>query len=294
MEQPTLRSGFLKVYIGPMCSGKTMRLWGDLVQNADLGMKALYINTVKDKRQTASGDEGLTTHCSSYNGQVSSIPKIKTKRLLTVDVSSYDVIGVDEANTYEDLKLAMLYWVDILGKHVICAGLNGCRDRKKFGRIYKLMPHWDEVVHLKAVCKICLDWLKSAKFRGSISAAPASFTIMVNDIVRNQRANNRPQPSEHEEQELIGGTDTYIPVCRYHYIQYRGKRIIARVRRELREEKRRQTIELIEERRKVLKELNVNLLRLNGSSCRRYIKKGTTRRVYDGNGKYCRPIPITA
>lgn len=278
--------------MGPMCSSKTIHLWGDLVKNADLGMKALYINTVKDVRQTASGDEGLSTHCSSYNGQISSIPKIKTERLLSVNVSAFDVIGVDEGNTYPDLELAMLYWVDILGKHVICAGLNGCRDRKKFGGIYRLMPHWDEVVHLYAVCRLCLDWLKSVNFRGSISAAPASFTIMVKDVTSytgNVDSNSDAGGYDgSDEQELIGGTDTYIPVCRHHYMKYRGKHIIDRVRRELRREKRRQKLEIIRRQRAVLKELNINLLRLNSDiKC----KSGGIRKVRC-RGENRPPIPL--
>ncbi len=229
MAQSTLRSGYLKVYMAPMNGGKTVRLWGDLTTNTDLGRSVCYINTDKDVRETTSGCDGMTTHHSSYSGESILIQKIVTRKLMDVDVGKFDVIGIDEANMYDDLLEAVLYWVDTLGKYVICSGLAGCRDRKLFGHLHELMPHWNCAETLEAVCGLCLDALDKVGFRGSISMAPAHFTILkenislgpvYNEMDKNDESESSDKGEKEYSQERVGGNDDYVPVCRYHYLMY--------------------------------------------------------------------------
>lgn len=70
-----LVSGNLKLYPGPMWSGKTSKLLSDLTLYADLGLKVLYINHTIDESVTECSSDNITTHNSSF--KVIS-PKIKT------------------------------------------------------------------------------------------------------------------------------------------------------------------------------------------------------------------------
>ena len=83
------------------------------------------------------------------------------------------------------------------GKHVVVCGLDGDYKRQKFGTILDLVPMCDRVKKLTAVCALC---------RGG--NARAVFTL------RHHYGGN----SEHkDEQIVIGGEETYKPVCRRCY-----------------------------------------------------------------------------
>ena len=47
--------------------------------------------------------------------------------------------------------------VDNFKKHVICAGLDGDFNRQPLGDVLRLIPHCDDIVKLKALCKKCGD-----------------------------------------------------------------------------------------------------------------------------------------
>ncbi len=71
------------------------------------------------------------------------------------------------------------------GKLVVIAALDGNFKRKPFGSICELVPLCEEIVKLSAVCKLCFN--------------DASFTMRL---------------VSEEKEELIGGEETYMPVCR--------------------------------------------------------------------------------
>jgi thymidine kinase len=70
-------------------------------------------------------------------------------------------------------------------KIVIVAGLDGTFQRKPFGRILELIPRAEKVTKLSAVCMYCNK--------------DANFTLRIVD---------------DQEIELIGGEESYKPVCR--------------------------------------------------------------------------------
>ncbi len=71
------------------------------------------------------------------------------------------------------------------GKIVIISGLSGTFQRKPFGPILELIPLAEQITKLSAACRICYR--------------VADFTQRI---------------VEREEIELIGGSESYIPVCR--------------------------------------------------------------------------------
>ena len=79
----------LDLIIAPMYSGKTTEIIRRLVIFKEMEMKVLYINSIKDDRSK----ETFSTH----NPTLKSIPfdSIKSKNLASVNVSNYEVIGID-------------------------------------------------------------------------------------------------------------------------------------------------------------------------------------------------------
>ena len=173
----------IDIIIGPMFSGKTSELLRRLSIYHDMEKKVLYVNSAQDSR---SGED-----FSTHNPCIGKIPfhSQKTNNLESVDFESYDVIGIDEASLFSALKSFVLKWV-AAGKTIIVAGLNADSNGNKLGEIVDLIPVCDQLCKLFGFCLPCNK-------RGINSAS-----VMTKRIVNNTN------------QILIGGKDSYIPVCR--------------------------------------------------------------------------------
>lgn len=194
--------GTLHLRIGPMFSGKTTWLNGELTQLADKRFSVLKIIHSDDNRASECPDEYGSTHHSTFRLSPK-IVCIKSDRLSNIDVSNFHVIGIDESQFFPDLLEVVQDWVERKNKHVRVAGLCGDAFKRKFGQTLDLIPFCDEVVKLNATCKICLDDLEKKGFRGNIFSITAPFS-------------KRLTPCK--EQKEIGGSDKYIPVCRFHHL----------------------------------------------------------------------------
>lgn len=195
--------GTLYIRIGPMFSGKTTWLNGELTQLADMNFSVLKITHTDDIRyDVESCNESGTTHNSSFKTLSPKIKCIRVSNLKDVDVTNYHVIGVDEAQFFSDLLETVEDWVENKSKHVRVVGLCGDSFKKKFGQTLDLIPLCDKVVKLNAVCKICLEELEKSEFCGNILSMNAPFTKRLNNSIN---------------QKEIGGSDKYIPVCRFHH-----------------------------------------------------------------------------
>jgi thymidine kinase len=195
--------GTLIIYLGPMFSGKTTRLNYDLTRFADKGLSTLKIVHAEDIRDdVASSDMSGSTHNSSYRSLSSKIKCVRVSELSKVDVSAYHAIGIDEAQFYPDIYQVVERWVEIEGKHVRIAGLDGDYSKRKFGQVLDLIPMCDKVKKLTASCVICLAELKKTNFHGNIFSLEAPFTKRLGTST---------------QQKDVGGSDKYIPVCRYHH-----------------------------------------------------------------------------
>ena len=85
-----------------------------------------------------------------------------------------------------------LYWVETLGKNVIVGGLDGDFLRCPIGEILQLIPYADSYTKKTALCKACND------------GTPALFSHRVSDA--------------NKDQICIGSTESYVPLCRGHYL----------------------------------------------------------------------------
>jgi thymidine kinase len=178
-------TGRLEIILGPMMASKSTELLTRLSKYVALGIKVLYVNSSIDTR--SSGD--VSTHNPTLKTS-DTIVTMKTHLLATIPVKDYDVIGIDEAQFFEDLVKTVSKWVET--KHIIVAGLDGDANQKVFGKTLELIPLSDEIVKLTALCKSCFT-----KGRGKI---PAPFT--------------RRLDSNTETVIDAGGADKYEPVCR--------------------------------------------------------------------------------
>ncbi|MCL7047328.1 hypothetical protein MKW94_004843 [Papaver nudicaule] len=100
-----------------------------------------------------------------------------------------DVIGIDEAQFFDDLYDFCCKAADHDGKTVVVAGLDGDYLRRRFGSVLDIVPLADSVTKLTARCEIC-----------------------------GKRAFFTSRKTEDTETELVAGSDVYKPVCRQHYV----------------------------------------------------------------------------
>uniref|UniRef100_A0A9I9DXP7 thymidine kinase n=1 Tax=Cucumis melo TaxID=3656 RepID=A0A9I9DXP7_CUCME len=212
-------SGEIHVILGPMFAGKTTTLLRRIQSESCNGRNVAIIKSNKDTRY---GLDSIVTHdgmklpcwaipnLSSFKkkfGQgsydkVSYSPslydanimlrhfvnKMRSIRTL-IKGSKLDVIGIDEAQFFDDLYDFCCEAADIDGKTVIVAGLDGDYLRRNFGSVLDIIPLADSVTKLTARCEICGN--------------RAFFTL---------------RKTQEKETELIGGADVYMPVCRQHYV----------------------------------------------------------------------------
>jgi thymidine kinase len=179
----------IDLIIGPMYASKSTELIRRLTIYHEMDMKVLYVNSSKD-------DRNPQLNFSTHNKTIGNIPYDSTKSdiLTNLDISKYEVIGIDEAQLFSDLKTCVVKWVDNLNKIVIVCGLNGDFRREPFGQIIDLIPMCDSITKLEPFCLPC------KRDKGVI--CPAHFTKRISD---------------DQTTILIGGKDLYIPTCRKCY-----------------------------------------------------------------------------
>ena len=179
----------INLIIGPMYSAKTTELVRRLSIYNDIGKRCVYVNTCLDDRSESV--------FSSHNKTIGNLPfdSLKVEDLRSVDISRYDVIGVDEAQFFQNLKGVVLDWVENRGKILVVAGLNGDFSRAPFGGIVDLLPYCDGVMMLSPFCASCIS-------RGIMRSA--HFTKRKKGVLGGV--------------VVVGGKGSYDPVCRDCYL----------------------------------------------------------------------------
>lgn len=178
------KCGKLELIIGPMFSGKSTELIREIRLAKIINKKVLVIKPLIDNRYS---EKEITTH-SFESEKCETTEKLEN---LNDIVQKYDLIVIDEGQFFPDLKKYVLTWVDENKLHVIVGGLDGDFKREPIGQILDLIPYSDQCKKITSLCKFCNDGTK------------ALFSY-------------RKVKSEHQVQ--IGGAETYIPLCRFHYI----------------------------------------------------------------------------
>lgn len=187
MDARPTPSGAIHVIIGPMFAGKTTALLRRIQAESTNGRRAAVIKSNKDTRY---GSDSIVTH-DGARMPCWALPELSVFRakLGARAYDELDVIGIDEAQFFEDLYEFCCNAADCDGKTVIVAGLDGDYLRRSFGSVIAVIPLADSVTKLTARCELC--------------GQCAFFTL---------------RKTGETQTELIGGANVYMPVCRQHYV----------------------------------------------------------------------------
>lgn len=197
-----LNKGFLEILIGPMQGGKTTE--GVRIATVkSTKYKVLFISQKSSlNRHTLGGDgKSFTSHNPVLKTLPDNVDHMVCHNLSSVSVDNYEVIIIDESNFFGDLIPSVNSWINDKNKHVVVIGLDGSYKQTPLGDVINLIPLCDTVRKLNAECHLCAESLKSEGINCSSAASNAPFTHKLKDdgnIIS------------------IGGSEMYIPVCRYH------------------------------------------------------------------------------
>jgi len=174
-------SGYLKVILGPMFSGKTTELMRIYNKYNSCDIRCCIINHTSDKRYD---EEKMSTHDGTM------LPSHNMEKLQEIVniVTDYDIFLINEGQFFDDLYDIINLLVNMHKKRVYVCGLDGDYKRRKFGSILDIIPLCDDIIKLKAICKRC-------------KKKPAIFT---------HRLSN-------EQKQTVIGSDNYNSLCRNCY-----------------------------------------------------------------------------
>ena len=178
--------GHLSLIIGCMFAQKTTELLRRIRRYQSIGYKVLVANYVGDNRY---GTNQIASHDKGFEKAVC-VDKLSSLEHM-VRSGEYQVLAIDEGQFFTDLFDTITTWADELPIHIVVSGLDGTSNREPFGDMLRLIPHAEEVERLSAFCSVCLDGTVAV-----YSQYVAAF---------------------HKKDVLIGGAESYRPVCRMHY-----------------------------------------------------------------------------
>ena len=175
-----------------MYAGKTETLLSYASKYKAIGKKIININYEADKRYS-------NTQTVSHSGKAmdaifcNELKNIKKKKHRQ-NYDESEVILINEGQFFKDLYEFCLQSVEIDNKRVIVCGLDLDYQRKPFENMTKILLLADDKIFLKDYCSECGK-------KGVIRKALFTKRLSTSD-----------------ERILIGGSESYIPVCREHYL----------------------------------------------------------------------------
>ncbi len=187
--EPNLRTdkrGWIEVICGSMFSGKTEELIRRLKRASIANLRVEIFKPAADNRYH---EQNIVSHDEN------AIPSIPVER--SVQILEYseqvDVVGIDEAQFFDNQLPDTCETLAVRGVRVIVAGLDMDYQARPFGQIPFLLARADYITKLHAICVRC----------GNI-------------------ANYSYRKSREIDQVLIGEKDLYEPRCRNCYIRGDG------------------------------------------------------------------------
>ena len=172
------RYGSIEVITGCMFSGKTEELIRRLKRAIFAHQKVGIFKSAYDKRYS---DVNVVSHDANA---IDSIPVNEPKAIVQLAIN-YDVIGIDEAQFFDDSLVKVCTLLADQGKRIIVAGLDLDYMGNPFGPMPALIASAEFVTKIHAICLRCGN-LAHHSFR----------------IIRN------------ESQVMLGSEETYEPLCR--------------------------------------------------------------------------------
>jgi thymidine kinase len=172
------KRGWIEVICGSMFSGKTEELIRRLKR---VKIANLKVEIFKPKIDTRYHENKIVSHDTNA---IHSTPVSHSSEILKL-ATDVDVVGIDEAQFFDEEITAVCEQLALKGIRVIVAGLDMDYLGKPFGQMPNLLAVADYITKLHAICMKC----------GNI--ANISF-----------------RKTTQDEQVLLGEKDVYEPRCR--------------------------------------------------------------------------------
>ncbi|HEY58752.1 MAG TPA: thymidine kinase [Anaerolineae bacterium] len=180
--------GSVEVITGPMFSGKTEEFIRRLRRAVIARQKVQVFKPSIDVRYS---EDKVTSHAG---GEFHAIPITRIGDLWQHLQEDTTVVGIDEAQFFDEEILTLVQQLADRGIRVIVAGLDMDFRGEPFGPMPQLLAQADRVDKLQAICMVC--------------GLPAT---------RTQRLVNG-QPAFYEDPVVIvGASEMYEPRCREHH-----------------------------------------------------------------------------
>jgi len=141
-----LSQGKIEVICGSMFSGKTEELINRIVEAKLNRLRIIVFKPTKDSRNP---NDKIVSH-SKTKIKAKSIEN--SKEILSNKYSSFDVVGIDEAQFFDMDLVDVCNSIANQGKRVIVSGLDMDYSGKPFGPMPYLMACADEITKLHAIC----------------------------------------------------------------------------------------------------------------------------------------------
>ncbi len=182
------RTGWIEVICGSMFSGKTEELIRRLKRARIARQKVEIFKPVIDTRYD---EEDVVSHDAN---SIRSTP-VETANQILLMANDFDVVGIDEAQFFDDELAAVCNTLANNGVRVIVAGLDMDYTGKPFGPMPALLATAEYVTKVHAICPYCGDL--------------ANFTHRTVD---------------QDGQVMLGEAEAYEPLCRKHYLEKKKKK----------------------------------------------------------------------
>jgi thymidine kinase len=186
-EMTKYEGGWIEVIVGCMFSGKSEELIRRIKRAIIANQKAIVFKPQIDNRYE-------TDKVVSHNGISIKAVVVSNANEIKEIAEDYDVIGIDEAQFFDNLLINIVEDLADNGKRVIIAGLDQDFRGEPFGIIPHLMAIADSVDKLHAICVIC----------GAVAT-------------KSQRLINDKPASYYDPTILVGSKEVYQPRCRKCY-----------------------------------------------------------------------------
>ena len=173
--------GWIEVVCGSMFSGKTEELIRRLKRARIARLKVEIFKPAVDTRYS---EEEVVSH---DDRGILSTPVAAASQILLL-ASDADVVGVDEAQFFDDEIVSVCEQLARDGKRIIVAGLDQDFTGAPFQPMPQLMAIAEFVTKLHAICMVC--------------GAPA---------------NHSQRLTTEDGLVVLGATDAYEPRCRAHF-----------------------------------------------------------------------------
>jgi len=184
MYKKTLH-GHLEIICGSMFSGKTEELLRRL-RRAQIARQKIQV--FKPKIDNRFSENHVQSHNSS---RILSIPVENASEILDKVENNTRVVGIDEAQFFDEEIVNVAQSLAFRGIHVLVAGLDLDFRGVPFGPMPQLLAVAEDVTKLSAVCMVCGE--------------PAS---------RSQRITQSVE-STSNDQVVVGASDCYEARCRF-------------------------------------------------------------------------------